>query len=37
MDVEKVFHMNGGLGENSYAQNSSLQVTHTPLILYGFL
>nr|XP_043608446.1 probable methyltransferase TCM_000336 [Erigeron canadensis] len=25
MDVEKVFHMNGGLGENSYAQNSSLQ------------
>ncbi|KAL8266091.1 hypothetical protein R6Q59_003435 [Mikania micrantha] len=25
MDVEKVFHMNGGLGENSYAQNSYLQ------------
>ncbi|CAH1413591.1 unnamed protein product [Lactuca virosa] len=25
MDVEKVFHMNGGLGDNSYAQNSSLQ------------
>ncbi|KAL4568977.1 hypothetical protein LXL04_024603 [Taraxacum kok-saghyz] len=25
MDVEKVFHMNGGLGANSYAQNSSLQ------------
>ncbi|KAJ9564511.1 hypothetical protein OSB04_000477 [Centaurea solstitialis] len=25
MDVKKVFHMNGGLGENSYAQNSSLQ------------
>nr|QCP80348.1 methyltransferase 5 [Tanacetum cinerariifolium] len=25
MDVERVFHMNGGLGGNSYAQNSSLQ------------
>ncbi|KAK9052537.1 hypothetical protein SSX86_029166 [Deinandra increscens subsp. villosa] len=25
MDVEEVFHMNGGLGENSYAQNSYLQ------------
>ncbi|KVI02836.1 SAM dependent carboxyl methyltransferase [Cynara cardunculus var. scolymus] len=25
MDVKEVFHMNGGLGENSYAQNSSLQ------------
>ncbi|KAK1439160.1 hypothetical protein QVD17_04975 [Tagetes erecta] len=25
MDVEKIFHMNGGLGENSYAQNSYLQ------------
>ncbi|KAJ0683487.1 putative methyltransferase [Helianthus annuus] len=25
MDVEKVFHMNGGLGEHSYAQNSYLQ------------
>ncbi|KAI3665440.1 hypothetical protein L6452_44067 [Arctium lappa] len=25
MDVQKVFHMNGGHGENSYAQNSSLQ------------
>ncbi|CAK9147178.1 unnamed protein product [Ilex paraguariensis] len=25
MDVQKVFHMNEGAGESSYAQNSSLQ------------
>ncbi|KAL0448316.1 UNVERIFIED_CONTAM: Salicylate carboxymethyltransferase [Sesamum latifolium] len=25
MDLEKVFHMKGGLGDNSYANNSSLQ------------
>ncbi|XP_019430505.1 PREDICTED: jasmonate O-methyltransferase-like [Lupinus angustifolius] len=25
MDVEKVFHMNGGVGKTSYAKNSSLQ------------
>ncbi|KAF5454418.1 hypothetical protein F2P56_024085 [Juglans regia] len=25
MDVEKVFHMNGGIGVTSYAENSSLQ------------
>ncbi|GMI68905.1 hypothetical protein like AT4G36470 [Hibiscus trionum] len=25
MDVEKVFHMTGGIGKTSYAQNSSLQ------------
>ncbi|XP_057771353.1 probable methyltransferase TCM_000336 [Salvia miltiorrhiza] len=25
MDVEKVFHMNGGIGETSYHENSSLQ------------
>ncbi|KAK8556834.1 hypothetical protein V6N13_064833 [Hibiscus sabdariffa] len=25
MDVEKVFHMSGGVGKTSYAQNSSLQ------------
>ncbi|XP_039045836.1 salicylate carboxymethyltransferase-like [Hibiscus syriacus] len=25
MDIEKVFHMNGGAGKTSYAQNSSLQ------------
>ncbi|CAB4287703.1 unnamed protein product [Prunus armeniaca] len=25
MDVEKVFHMNGGVGHTSYARNSSLQ------------
>ncbi|XP_076934304.1 putative methyltransferase TCM_000336 [Bidens hawaiensis] len=37
MDVEKVFHMNGGLDEHSYAQNSHLQkkasdrVKHTTL------
>ncbi|KAL0344261.1 UNVERIFIED_CONTAM: Jasmonate O-methyltransferase [Sesamum angustifolium] len=26
MDLEKAFHMKGGLGDNSYANNSSLQV-----------
>lgn len=37
MDLEKVFHVKGGLGENSYAQNSSIQkkgsdkVKHIPL------
>ncbi|XP_073135963.1 probable methyltransferase TCM_000336 [Henckelia pumila] len=25
MDLEKVFHMNGGVGDNSYSKNSSLQ------------
>ncbi|KAI9113533.1 hypothetical protein K1719_015460 [Acacia pycnantha] len=25
MDIEKVFHMNGGIGDTSYAKNSSLQ------------
>ena len=27
MDVEAILHMKEGLGETSYAQNSSLQVT----------
>lgn len=26
MEVEKVFHMNGGVGDTSYHENSSLQV-----------
>lgn len=25
MDIEKIFHMNGGIGNNSYAKNSHLQ------------
>jgi hypothetical protein len=35
MDVEKVFHMTGGTGDNSYAKNSSYQVynpLHLPLV-----
>ena len=30
MDVENILHMKEGLGETSYAQNSSLQVSDSP-------
>ena len=30
MDVEAILHMKEGLGETSYAQNSSLQVSDSP-------
>lgn len=30
MDVETILHMKEGLGETSYAQNSSLQVCNSP-------
>jgi hypothetical protein len=30
MDVEAILHMKEGLGETSYAQNSSLQVSDLP-------
>jgi hypothetical protein len=33
MDVEKVFHMTGGIGVTSYAKNSSLQVFSLSLSL----
>ncbi|KAK8619135.1 hypothetical protein V6N13_133102 [Hibiscus sabdariffa] len=32
MDVEKVFHMSGGLGKTSYAQNSSLQKVASDMV-----
>lgn len=32
MDVEAVLHMKEGLGETSYAQNSSLQVLKRALV-----
>jgi hypothetical protein len=30
LDVEAILHMKEGLGETSYAQNSSLQVSGSP-------
>jgi hypothetical protein len=30
MDVETILHMKEGLGETSYAQNSSIQVSNSP-------
>jgi len=32
MDVEKMFHMTGGVGKTSYAKNSSLQVHSLSII-----
>ncbi|KAE8696198.1 putative DNA gyrase subunit B [Hibiscus syriacus] len=32
MDVEKVFHMSGGVGKTSYAQNSSLQKNASDMV-----
>lgn len=35
MDVEKAFHMTGGVGKTSYAKNSSLQVlSFFPSLIY---
>ena len=35
MEVEPVFHMKGGRGESSYANNSSLQVSDTWFVIYN--
>jgi hypothetical protein len=32
MDVETILHMKEGLGDTSYAQNSSLQVSNSPFL-----
>ncbi|KAL5229215.1 hypothetical protein ABZP36_017480 [Zizania latifolia] len=35
MDVETILHMKEGLGETSYAQNSSLQASSSPSIFFS--